>query len=199
MPARSSRLWTSAKPRCGQQLPHRGRLVVAVLEQQPAARGQVRRRAGDDAADVVQAVGPGDQGAAAARGAGRPGAGRRPRCRAGSRRSGRSAGWSAPSSQSASAKRTAQAQPAALARATARASGAGVDRRHPGVGPRMLDAPGRSRRCRCRGRARRGRRPAVAGISQRPVDQGLGVRPRHQHAGVDLAGPGRGTPSRRRR
>src|SRR5690606_39318261 len=44
------------QPRLAQQRAHGRALVVAVFEQQPAVRGQVRGRGRGDRADVVEAV-----------------------------------------------------------------------------------------------------------------------------------------------
>ena len=52
----------------GQQFTHGRRLIVAMLEQQPAARGQTGRGLGDDLADVIQAVSAGGQGLPRSRG-----------------------------------------------------------------------------------------------------------------------------------
>ena len=61
MPARSGQLSMPSNPACDQKFAHRAVLPQAVLEQQPAAGAQVRRRAGDDRAQRIEPVGPGCQ------------------------------------------------------------------------------------------------------------------------------------------
>ncbi len=68
MPARSWRLLHLHQSLRAQQCLHGLGLVLAVLQQQPAARRQARWRLGHDGANVVQPVGAAGQGVTAARG-----------------------------------------------------------------------------------------------------------------------------------
>jgi hypothetical protein len=182
MPARSLRVCTCLQARSLQQRAHGLGLVVAVLQQQPAARHQVGGGLGNDGADVVQAIGTAGQGLQwfVLQG-GQVRVGRADVGRVGHDGVERALQPLQPV-PAAELHRQAQALGVGLGHG-ARASWLASTASTLGIGP-LAAGPARWRRCPCPGPARAGRDGGQD--FQGPVHQGFGVGAGVEHAGIHL-------------